>query len=189
MPLSYTIILTVLVTGAMASDISRGRICNIWLLPAAVTGTISWLYTFITCIVSADAGVSVCRLCIRSLCVDSSDAGAFLTAVILTFIPYLCRGLGAGDVKLVAVSAIFMTPKQALMTIGSAYFLAGVLAALLLADRLLLEARKGQAHPAGGRSSAAWRKAWHTTIPFAIPYGIAVFLLAGGVLETFWQMI
>lgn len=149
-PLSYRFILTILVTGAMASDLSRGKIYNIWLLPAAATGTIAGLCTAWT---GAGAGIG-------------SLAGTVLTAFIISFIPFIFGGLGAGDVKLVTVSALFMDLRQAVLSLGAAFFLAGVLAMLMLADDAASEG-----------------------IPFAIPYGAAVIFLTGGVLERVWEMI
>ena len=176
MPLSYRIILTILVTGAMASDLSGGRIFNIWLLPAAATGTIAGLYT-----ASAHTGAGI-----RSI------GGSVLTAFIITFIVFLLKGLGAGDVKLAAVSALFMTPAQALLHLGAAFLLAGILAVLMLADDALSAifagGRKHRSAPASSWQSTAFPGA-RRSIPFAVPYGIAVFLLTGGVLEKFWQMI
>ncbi len=149
-PLSYRFILTILVTGAMASDLSRGRIYNIWLLPAAATGTIAGMCTVWT---GAGAGIG-------------SLAGTVLTAFIITFIPFMFGGLGAGDVKLVTVSALFMDLRQAVLSLGAAFFLAGVLAMLMLADDAASEG-----------------------VPFAVPYGVAVIFLTGGVLERVWEMI
>ena len=46
MPPASSVILIILVTGAMASDIHRGRIYNHWLVPAFVTGIMMDLYAY-----------------------------------------------------------------------------------------------------------------------------------------------
>ena len=168
MPLSYSIILTILVTGAMASDISHNRICNIWLLPAAVTGISVRLYDLI----------------ISSITHKLFMASGFIVYLIVAVILYLLclmNGLGAGDVKLILTCSLFLTGQEMLISIAAAFIAAGMMAVMLMADRSAgrIKNRIKERITAG----SADRHPALPSLPFAVPYGIAVILLIGGMLQ------
>ena len=173
MPPASSVILIIFVTGAMASDIHRGRIYNHWLVPAFVTGIMMDLYTYMR---SFDG--------ICGTAPDVMPCPARVPAVfILIFIPYVMGGLGAGDVKLATAGSVFMTFSENIVCLAQAFLLAGIMAVFMLAEEAVQVCRRRDdpARRPGKRGIGG--------IPFAVPYALSVILMTGGVTDIFWQQI
>ena len=172
MPPASSVILIILVTGAMASDIHRGRIYNCWLVPAFVTGIVMKLYACCAYLRSADG--------IRSILPELAHGVLPVPAVfILVLIPHLCGGLGAGDVKLITAGSVFLSFRENIICLAQAFLLAGLMVLFVLAEGLMPACRQQEAsgvHCPGG-------------IPFAVPYALSVIFMTGGVTDIFWQQV
>ena len=176
MPPASSVILIILVTGAMASDIHRGRIYNHWLVPAFVTGIMMDLYAYLRSIDDICGTVPEAP--------DVMLCPARVPAVfILIFIPYALGGLGAGDVKLAATGSVFMSFSVNIVCLTQAFLLAGIMAVFLLAEEAVQACRRRDdpARRSGKRGIGG--------IPFAVPYALSVILMTGGVTDIFWQQI
>ena len=172
MPPASSVILIILVTGAMASDIHRGRIYNHWLVPAFATGIMMDLYAYIR---SFDG--------ICGTAPDVMPCPARIPAVfILIFIPYIMGGLGAGDVKLATAGSVFMSFNENIVCLAQAFLLAGIMAVFVLAEEAVQVRRQD------GSAGRTERRSFGG-IPFAVPYALSVILMTGGVTDIFWQQI
>ena len=100
-------------------------------------------------------------------------------AVMLPF--YLARGMGAGDVKLMAAIGAFFGPLGSLYAAASALMLGAVLAIVLVTWRAL--PRHG-AHPEGVAPTGATDEEWRRMSKQKFPYAVAI---AGGALVPIWQ--
>ena len=172
-------ILLTLVTGAMATDLKQGKIYNYWLLPAFLAGLLwrlvgtgppmlptanpSALSAVGPSILSAAGTIALPASGLPVLpAVGLSGFFAALTAAGLTVLLlwpfYAMGGLGAGDIKLLAVIAVFLSP-DALLRVVTVSFLLGALMGL----PLLLQGKSLKTH-----------------IHFAAPVGVGVILHLGG---------
>ena len=127
-------VLILFVTAAAASDLRRGRIYNFLTLPTLAAGL--WL-------LAANAPEEIFPVL------------AVMTATLLFLFPFWrCRGLGAGDIKLLMALAPFMGPDWFLFSLLLSFLIgAGISAALLIKFRDLSR-----------------------TVHFAVPIGISVML-------------
>ena len=109
--------------------------------------------------------------------VDSIGGAAIGFAALFPF--YLRRGMGAGDVKLVAAAGAFLNPGSALLA-AAASLVAGVFLAVAIVARRQAEVRLlNEAAPAGEatavwRTAAAFLSARHERFPYAVAIGIGV---------------
>jgi len=103
-------------------------------------------------------------------------------ATLLPF--YLLRGMGAGDVKLMAAAGAFLGPGSAVLAAALALVAGCVLAVAIVAWRLVEPCLRLEPSPAGG-ASAGWRSAAAFSIvrKERFPYAIAI---AVGVVATLW---
>lgn len=114
-----------------------------------------------------------------------SVAGAAVgCATLLPF--YMLRGMGAGDVKLMAVAGAFLGPRGAFIAALLALLFGFVLAVALLLWRLA-EARQVAPAAAVDGATAPWRVAAtiSTTRKERFPYAVAV---GAGVLAALWLL-
>lgn len=101
------------------------------------------------------------------------------------FLPfYFLRGMGAGDVKLMAVAGAFLGPFHALLAAAMA-LMAGALLGVIIVGRRLVESRL-PAQSSSAEVGSTWRR---VTIISAIgkerfPYALAI---ASGVVAMLWQ--
>ncbi len=106
--------LTVLVTGAAATDLASGRIYNIWTCPALIAGIL-------------------CRTA------DGTPGGllqslsSIAVAVVLSLAVHIFGGISGGDVKLIAAVAAFYSPEETIRFLLAALFLSGAQALIVLA--------------------------------------------------------
>ena len=147
----------------MASDITQNRIFNIWILPAAATGIISRLYSLMITVgakesIESSRSIANLHACLISYIIS------YLISAFLLYLIYRIRGLGAGDVKLILTGSLYMTGQEMIVSIAWSFVIAGIMAVVLLADR------------STGRNAA------RRSLPFAVPYGLSVILLIGGIL-------
>ncbi len=112
-------ILLSLLTGAAATDIFRGRILNLWLLPAAATG-------FLIHISGRGSAWG-----------PAWKTGA--AAVLALLACYLIRAVGAGDVKLLLTASLFLPAEGFLRLVVSSFVIAAAFAVLALVS----ERRRG----------------------------------------------
>jgi len=109
--------------------------------------------------------------------VDSVGGAATGFAVLFPF--YLRRGMGAGDVKLMAAAGAYLDPSSALLAAAVA-LVAGVFLAVAVVTRKQAEARLLQeVAPAGGapavwRAAAAFLSVRQERFPYAVAIGIGV---------------
>lgn len=109
--------------------------------------------------------------------VDSVGGAAIGFAVLFPF--YLRRGMGAGDVKLMAAAGAYLDPSSALLAAAIA-LVAGVFLAVALVTRGQAEARMQHELAPAGEATAVWRtaaaflSARHERFPYAVAIGIGV---------------
>ena len=126
--------------------------------------------------------------------VDSVGGAATGFAALIPF--YLRRGMGAGDVKLMAAAGTYLDPSSALLAAAVA-LVAGVFLAVAVVMRKQAEARLLQeAAPAGGatavwRAAAAFLSVRQERFPYAVAIGIgvAVTLAWNGSLGGLWAAL
>jgi prepilin peptidase CpaA len=115
-------------------------------------------------------------------------------AVLFPF--YLRRGMGAGDVKLMAAAGAYLDPSGALLAAAIA-LLAGVFLAVAIVTRRQAEARLLHEIAPAGEATAAWRAAAaflsvrHEQFPYAVAIGIGVAasLARNGSLGGLWAAL
>lgn len=132
-------ILMILLTGAVATDLWRYKIYNLWVLPGLLAGLIA-------------AGATGGGTGFLQGLVSAAISFAVLFPV------YLAGGIGAGDVKLFAAVAVWLTPGEVLMCIFVSFLLGGLCGII----RILRERRR------------------HLTIRFAVPILMSVLFIFGG---------
>ena len=109
--------------------------------------------------------------------VDSVGGAAMGFAVLFPF--YLRRGMGAGDVKLMAAAGAYLDPSSALLAAAIA-LVAGVFLAVATVARRQAEARLLHEVAPAGEATAVWRTAAaflsvrHERFPYAVAIGIGV---------------
>ena len=126
--------------------------------------------------------------------VDSIGGAAMGFAVLFPF--YLRRGMGAGDVKLMAAAGAYLDPSGALLAAAIA-LLAGVFLAVAIVTRRQAEARLLHEIAPAGEATAAWRAAAaflsvrHEQFPYAVAIGIGVAasLARNGSLGGLWAAL
>jgi prepilin peptidase CpaA len=109
---------------------------------------------------------------------------------------YLRRGMGAGDVKLMAAVGSFLGPSSALLAAAVA-LVAGCVLALAIVVSRLIETRAVPEASAPGAATAAWRAAATFSIsrnerfPYAVAIGIGVVtvLWLQGALGGLWAAL
>jgi len=113
---------------------------------------------------------------------DAAAGAAVGGAVMFPF--YLLRGMGAGDVKLMAAAGTFLGFKSALVAAALSLIAGGVLALGYVAWRLIEPTEPLQAS-APGSAPRAWRGAalLSTVRHERFPYALAI---ASGVVMTLW---
>lgn len=136
--LSAAVLLTLL-TGAVATDLWRHKIYNLWVLPGFLAGLI----------------LAVCSGGETEILRGVSCAAL---AFALLFPVYLIGGIGAGDVKLFAAVATWLTPKEVMMCIFVSFLLGGLYGIL----RIIQKRRRD------------------LTIRFAVPILMSVLFIFGG---------
>jgi prepilin peptidase CpaA len=121
----------------------------------------------------------------------NGGAGALVTAAggaavgLAALLPlYLLGGMGAGDVKLMGASGVFLGPAGALLAAALALLAGTVLAVIVIVWRLV-EPRSAVEVAPSGLASAAWRAAATVSVvrKERFPYAIAI---AVGSLSTLW---
>ncbi|MDO4285507.1 MAG: prepilin peptidase [Eubacteriales bacterium] len=132
-------ILLVFLTGAMATDLKNGKIYNGWILPAFLAGLL-WR--------AASAGIRGAPGILLSILLP--------LALLLLF--YGIGGIGAGDVKLLVTSSVFLPLRSFFTCLGASFLIAAFLSAILLFRRRERGLR----------------------IHFAVPVGIGFILHLGG---------
>ncbi|MBR5116795.1 MAG: prepilin peptidase [Lachnospiraceae bacterium] len=132
-------LLMTLLTGAVATDLRRYKIYNLWVLPGLIAGLV----------ISACTGGGTGFL-------KGVSCAALAFAVL--FPVYLAGGIGAGDVKLFAAVATWLTPGEVLMCIFVSFLLGGAYGIF----RILRERKR------------------HLTIRFAVPILVSVLFIFGG---------
>lgn len=126
--------------------------------------------------------------------VDSIGGAAIGFAVLFPF--YLRRGMGAGDVKLMAAAGAYLDPSGALLAAAIA-LVAGVLLAVAIVTRRQAEARLAHEITPAGEATAVWRAAAaflsvrHEQFPYAVAIGIGVAaaLARNGSLGGLWAAL
>jgi prepilin peptidase CpaA len=109
--------------------------------------------------------------------VDSVGGAATGFAVLFPF--YLRRGMGAGDVKLMAAAGAYLDPSAALLAAAIA-LVAGVFLAVAVVTRRYAEARLLREVAPAGDATPTWRAATaflsvrHERFPYAVAIGIGV---------------
>lgn len=97
---------------------------------------------------------------------------------------YLLRGMGAGDVKLMAAAGAFLGPSSSLLAAAMALVAGATLAVAIIVWRLVEPKPRLDVSSAGG-ATAAWRAAAtistvrHERFPYAVAIGV-------GVVGTLW---
>ena len=132
-------VLFILLTGAVITDLVRKKIYNLWILPGFFAGLI----------------LSLCSGGMRGL---SGALTAALLALVILFPVYLAGGIGAGDVKLFAAAATWLSFGEVCMCILISFAIGAVYGLI----KLLAARKKG------------------TTIRFAIPVMISILFIFGG---------
>lgn len=103
--------------GAAATDWTKHRIYNLWILPGLFAGLLTAGWT------GGGAGVR-------------SAVGSMLLAFLLLFPVYLIGGIGAGDVKLFAAAALFLGARETLLSIFLSFFIgAGISVVRIAVER------------------------------------------------------
>ena len=132
-------VLFAFLTGAVVTDLVRKKIYNLWVLPGFAAGLVlSW-----------------CSGGMRGL---SGALTAALLALCILFPVYLAGGIGAGDVKLFAAAATWLSFGEVCMCILISFVIGAVYGLV----KLLIGRKKG------------------TTIRFAIPVMISILFIFGG---------
>jgi len=109
--------------------------------------------------------------------VDSVGGAAMGFAALFPF--YLRRGMGAGDVKLMAAAGASLDPISALLAVAVA-LVAGVFVAVAIVARRQAEGRLLHDAAPAGEATAVWRAAAavlsvrHERFPYAVAIGIGV---------------
>ncbi len=107
------VLLLILVTGAMVTDLRKGKIYNFWLLPAFLAG-----------------------IAMRFVQGGIRGMPALFLSVLISFLllypVYRIRGIGAGDVKLFMAIAVYLSPLSVMHCIAAAFLIGGFLSLLLL---------------------------------------------------------
>ena len=109
--------------------------------------------------------------------VDSIGGAAMGFAVLFPF--YLRRGMGAGDVKLMAAAGAYLDPSSALLAAAIA-LVAGAFLAVAIVTRRHVEGRLLRAAAPAGEASAVWQAAAaflsvrNERFPYAVAIGIGV---------------
>ncbi len=120
------LILTVLLTGAAATDLRKGKVYDLWILPAYLAGSL-WRIQNRALLqhLSIASGGMVCLPGPVPLWQSALHAFFLLPmTVILVLLPlWRWKGLGGGDVRLLAAVSLFLTPAE---------FLTGLFCALIL---------------------------------------------------------
>jgi len=114
----------------------------------------------------------------------AATGGALVgAAALLPF--YLLRGMGAGDVKLMAAAGAFLGPLHALLAAAMALMAGAVLAVFIIAWRLV-EPRSPLHSSPSAEATSTWRTvaALSTVGKERFPYALAI---AGGVVAMLWQ--
>ena len=126
--------------------------------------------------------------------VDSIGGAATGFAVLFPF--YLRRGMGAGDVKLMAAAGTYLDPSSALLAAAIA-LVAGVFLAVALVTRRQAEGRLLHEVAPAAEATAVWRAAAaflsvrHERFPYAlaIAIGVAAALAWNGSLGGLWAAL
>lgn len=120
------LILTVLLTGAAATDLRKGKVYDLWILPAYLAGSLWRIQNraLLQHLSIASSGM-VCLPGPVPLWQSALHAFFLLPmTVILVLLPlWRWKGLGGGDVRLLAAVSLFLTPAE---------FLTGLFCALIL---------------------------------------------------------
>ena len=132
-------VLFAFLTGAVVTDLVRKKIYNLWVFPGFGAGLIlSW-----------------CSGGMRGL---SGAVTAALLALLILFPVYLAGGIGAGDVKLFAAAAAWLSSGEVCMCILISFAIGAVYGLI----KLLATRKRG------------------TTIRFAVPVMISILFIFGG---------
>lgn len=111
MPLYLRLPLTIGVTGAMATDLSEGKIYNFWILPLFFSGVLNRFFT-------GTANIS----CLCSIFIS----------VILSVSLFFIRAFAAGDAKLIIAVSTFLTLRELAAVLTVSLYIAAVMGIFVL---------------------------------------------------------
>ena len=150
----------IFVTGAMADDAAEGKVRNLWILPAFLSGVgwRAWRQGMFPALAAL--------------------AGAALTLMLLEPLRR-CGGLGGGGCKLLAALSVFFSYSEFVRCAAAAFLAGGGAAVWMLAAELRACRRENLRY---GRllfhALGRWRR---RGMPFALPVGAAFLAHIGGV--------
>ena len=107
------ILLLVLLGGAVFTDLSSGRIYNVWLIPWTVSGAL-------LCLIGDGLPALPAHLFLMSL------------TMLVLFPFYLTGGLGAGDIKLLMAVSVFLPPSGYFSCLMAILLLSALYACIML---------------------------------------------------------